>query len=154
MINDMWNETEKSGKVELLVKVLTAHYESLVSAQSNAGLLREYAALLRFLKTRKGRAYDASKRKARPPRVSGPTHWPSSESVAEASLDDIERIVSDEKSSRKQLEQIAIYRFSVPSGSMRSFSSKAMLVEKIQTLIRNERTHDTIGEVARGEREN
>jgi hypothetical protein len=73
------------------------------------------------------------------------------EELRRASLDDIAKLVSDEETPRKHLECIAIQRFSVPRGSMRSFSNKRMLVDKILTLIANERTHETIGAVARGQ---
>jgi hypothetical protein len=65
------------------------------------------------------------------------------------SLDDLQTLVNDERVSRKQLERIAIERFSVPRGSMRSFSNKQSLVDKLRSLIDNERAHQIIGAVAR-----
>ncbi|MGO9304923.1 MAG: hypothetical protein ACLP3R_14730, partial [Candidatus Korobacteraceae bacterium] len=64
--------------------------------------------------------------------------------------DEILKLLNNEETPRSDLEQIAIVRFSVPSGSMRSFSNKRMLVDKLRTLVENERAHETIGEVARG----
>jgi len=77
----------------------------------------------------------------------------SDEKLRNASLDDIEKAVSDEATGRKDLECIAIQRFSVPRGSMRRFSNKRMLVDKLRTLINNERAHVTISTVARGQPE-
>ena len=68
-----------------------------------------------------------------------------------SSLDDIERLVSNDATPRKNLEFVAIQRFSVPRGSMRSFSNRRMLVDKLRALIDNERTHEAIREVARGQ---
>jgi hypothetical protein len=68
------------------------------------------------------------------------------------SLDAIEKIVTDEKSPRGILERIAIARFHVPKGSMRSFQNMEMLREKLLIRIQNERTHQTIGEMARSSR--
>ena len=67
------------------------------------------------------------------------------------SLGDLEELVNNEGTSRADLEFVAAERFSVPRGSMRSFSNREMLIAKLRTLIGNERTHQTIGAVARGE---
>ncbi|PSH04394.1 MAG: hypothetical protein CXZ00_06090 [Acidobacteria bacterium] len=133
-----------------LLKVLTAHYKALVSAGSDERVLRQYAALLRFLKS--GNA---------PKFLQEPVHAKHTEmpglftlndrALISVSLDQIDKFLSDERLTRKDLERIAIQRFSVPHGSMRSFSNRQLLVDKIRTLIDNERTHETIGEVARGQ---
>ena len=135
----------------LLLRVLTAHFDSLVSARSDQGLLKEYAALLRFLRSRKGKRHGQP---IHPPQsLDSFLHSPNlyDQTFRDASLDDIDKLVNDEATSRKLLERIAMERFSVPRGSMRSFSNKQILVDKLRTLIENERTHETIGEVARGE---
>jgi len=75
----------------------------------------------------------------------------SEEDIQKASLNDLGRLVNDEAIPRRDLEHIAIQRFSVPRGSMRGFSNKQTLVEKLRSLIDNERAHETIGAVARGE---
>jgi len=53
-------------------------------------------------------------------------------------------MVSNDAIARKDLEFIAIQRFGVPRGSMRSFSNRQMLVDELRTLISNERVHETI----------
>lgn len=134
-----------------LLKVLTAHYHSLVAARSDETILKQYAALLRFLRSGKTQFLEErgqSKHRADTRKLM-PTM--SDEELRRASLDDIDRLVSDESTTRKNLEYIAIQRFSVPRGSMRSFSNRQMLVEKLRTLISNERTHETISAVARGQ---
>lgn len=145
----MTDGTPDNKESGALLKVLTAHYRALVSARSDETLLRQYAALLRFLKSRGARFLEKpvpGKHPAAPSRVL-PTL--SDEQLRKASLDDLEKLISDGATSRKDLECIAIKRFSVPRGSMRSFSNRGMLVDKLRTLIGNERTHETIGEVAR-----
>jgi hypothetical protein len=131
-----------------LLEVLTAHYRALVAARSDEILLRQYAVLLRFLRSGKGKFLEAAAH-AEERAVSRPTL--SEEELRRASLDDIARLVGDEATPRKDLEFIAIQRFSVPRGSMRSFSNRRMLVDKLLTLIANERTHETISAVARGQ---
>jgi hypothetical protein len=72
------------------------------------------------------------------------------EELRNASLDDLDRIVGNDATPRKDLEFTAVERFSVPRGSMRSFSNRKMLVDKLRVLVDNERTHEAIGEIARG----
>lgn len=144
------NGTKESEK---LVRVLTAHFKALVEAQSDEDLLTQYSALLRLLRARRIDFFHTTARgphttpKGRKPPVS----TVSREKLQGASLDELERLVNDDRTSRKDLESIAVQRFSVPSGSMRSFSNRQMLVEKLRSLISSERTHDTIGTVARGQ---
>lgn len=61
----------------------------------------------------------------------------------------VERIVAQEGTSRKQLEAIAVNRFEIPKGSLRSWSTIDQLREKILTMARNERAHQTIARLAR-----
>ncbi len=137
--------------IDALLKVLSAHFNALVSARSDETVLRQYSALLRFLKTRNSaflRSPSLEKHRPEPSRLL-PTL--TEEEIRGASLDDLDKLVSNEATARKDLEFIAIQRFSVPRGSMRSFSNKRMLIDKLKTLISNERTHQTIGAVARGQ---
>ncbi len=133
-----------------LLKVLTAHYRALVSARSDEMVLRQYSALLRFLRSDKceflKKDLHAERHIAPPSSLSL-----SDEEIRKASLGDIETIVNNDATTRRDLERIAIQRFSVPRGSMRRFSNRKMLLDKLLTLIDNERTHETIGSVARGE---
>ena len=151
MTNKMTDEASDNKDCGALLRVLTAHYHSLVAAGSDEIILKRYAALLHFLKSGNtqflGKSFGSKQRSDT--RKILPTF--SDEELRRASLDDIDKFVSDEQTTRRDLEYIAIQRFSVPRGSMRSFSNKQMLVDKLRTLIRNERTHETIGAVARGQ---
>lgn len=69
--------------------------------------------------------------------------------VASMSRDELEKLVKSVETPRRVLEEIAIRRFGVPSGSMRSFPKISILQEKILTLIENERAHDVIGAAAK-----
>jgi hypothetical protein len=129
-----------------LLKVLTAHYHSLVSAGGDVSILREYSELLRFL--RSGRYNPTARQRTDHEREPRTTQRLDRQHLENASLDALESLVKDESVSRKELEFIAIERFSVPRGSMRSFSNRDLLVEKLLTLIRTERTHETIRAVA------
>lgn len=147
----MANKTHEQKVNGDLLKVLTAQYKALVAARSDEIVLKQYAALLRFLKSRNDDFLEtlAHQKSFAEPSRRLPTL--TDDQLCKASLDDLEKLVSDEATARKDLEFIAIERFSVPRGSMRSFSNKQMLVDKLRALISNERAHDTIGAVARGQ---
>jgi hypothetical protein len=133
-----------------LLKVLTAHYRALVSARSDETILRQYSTLLRFLKSKP--PHFLNERGDAKAHSSPPVPTITEEELSKASLDDLERIVTDATTTRKELEFIATRRFSVPHGSMRSFANREMLVDKLRTLIGNERAHEAIGAVAREQR--
>jgi len=135
----------------LLLKVLTAHFHALASAKCDEMLLKDYSALLRFLRARKGESLEELFRKARRKEHVKALPNLTANDVRKASLEDLEKLVNNEETPRIDLEYIAIQRFSVPRGSMRSFSNRQMLADKLRTLISNERTHETIGAVARGQ---
>jgi hypothetical protein len=143
------NTPDNQGSAALL-KVLTAHYQALVSARSDKNILRQYASLLRALRSKSLHllGQDEGPKTARNSR-SRPLSAIRAEELHEATLDDLEKLVTDSKTIRKDLELIAIQRFSVPRGSMRKFANREMLVDKLRTLIGNERSHEAIGVVAR-----
>jgi hypothetical protein len=134
-----------------LLEVLTAHFRALVAARSDETVLKEYSALLRFLKSGKAEFLATPLHGDRRTYQVAATVTAVDRELGSATLDALEALVNDGRTPRKNLEQIAIQRFSVPRGSMRSFSNRRMLVDKLLTLIANERTHETIGAVARGQ---
>ena len=147
----MTDRTPDNKENGTLLKVLTAHFHALVAAGSDETVLRQYSALLRFLKSRKGAFLNDLVHREHGTHPSRTSPTLTDEELRRASLDDIDRLVNDSATSRKNLEFIAIQRFSVPRGSMRSFSNRRMLVDKLRALIANERTHETIGAMARGQ---
>jgi hypothetical protein len=138
---------KKEGSGSLL-EVLRAHYRVLVSARCDEAILEQYSALLRFLKLQPCNFLESEVTAKRRPDQSRKIPDLTDDDLLNASLDDIEKLVTNESTPRKHLEFIAIKRFSVPQGSMRSFSNKQMLVDKLRSLIGNERTHNTIRDVA------
>lgn len=60
---------------------------------------------------------------------------------------DVEQLLTIDQS-RAMLEALANARFGMPKGSMRQWPSKPDLIEKMRTMLRNERVHRTIKEVA------
>lgn len=152
--------TKNPGVSGRLYDILAAQRRALIAAGCDQNILDEYSTLLDFLRLRKELSFNLNspkdhdlKRHAEPARRS-PKRSVEERELMESSLDQLEDLVRDETVARKDLERLAIQRFSVPSGSMRSFSNRNMLVGKLLTLIRNEQTHQTIGRVARGDEEN
>ena len=136
-----------------LQKVLSKHYDSLVAAGSDAALLKSYSSLLKYLKQvnflEKNRMFvDEQKASAG---VSKKTPKFTNDEISNLPIGTIEKLINDQEVSRELLESIAIHRFKVPKGSMRSFSNRRMLVEKLMTLASNEAAHLIIDTVARGE---
>ncbi len=146
----MKDPMKENPESDLLLKVLTQHFHSLASAKCDEALLKQYSALLRLLRSKKGKSLEELFGAADRHRTKG-TVSVSAERLRGMSLADLERFVNDETTTRADLEFLATERFSVPRGSMRSFSNRQMLVTKLRTLITNERTHQTIGAVARGQ---
>jgi hypothetical protein len=69
--------------------------------------------------------------------------------AASMTLEDVELALEDERTTRVHLEAIAVGRFQVPSGSLRSLQNVGFLREKIKTMAQNERAHETISNVAK-----
>ncbi|NIK46525.1 hypothetical protein [Variibacter gotjawalensis] len=130
------------------LRILDAYRRSLVHADASDDILRAYSAILRHLRSEK--VEQAIERDAAPKNASATSVViPPHETVAKLTLEEVERLANDENSPRKLLEALAVARFGVPKGSLRSFSNIASLKERIFTHIQNERTHQTISSVAR-----
>jgi hypothetical protein len=144
-------EREDPKVARPLLRMLTAHYNSLALAHCDESILRQYSALLRYLRSRPDVFLDGRTPTKRHDAESifSPTLF--EQGLQTASLDDLQILVNDQELPRKLLERVAIERFSVPQGSIRSYSNKQELVEKLRSLIDNERTHQIIGAVARGD---
>lgn len=139
-------------RFKALLKVLDAHRKSLESAEVPTMMLDLYAALLKSLH----KLSDAqialllkSPSEFSPIRARKTITIPD---VNAMTLEEIETLVVREDTPRKILEAVAIKRFHVPKGSMRSFQNIGLLREKLITRIQNERTHQTIRDVARQSR--
>ncbi len=150
-VRDVLSRAEVRRKFRSLTDDLVAQYNALVAAGSSGSLLREYSALLRFWRFNRDTVMKGLPDQGRHSEGARVARSISDEQLRGASLSEIEGLVNREDISRRELEHIAIQRFSVPRGSMRSFSNRQMLLEKLHTLIGNERTHETISSVARGE---
>jgi hypothetical protein len=148
------NAKETDGKRDpsgaaALLKVLTEQRRVLIAANGHKSVIEQYTSLLGFLKS----ASDEELHRIL--RITPIVHNKiveverSEAQISNMSLGEIQALIAEDSTSRKLLERIAIYRFRVPRGSMRSFSNRKMLIEKLSTLLQNEQTHATIEDVAR-----
>lgn len=145
--------SKKPSDIGTLVRVLSKQYDALVSANSDQTLISNYFALIQFLqsatKDEKERIFSThNPRTIKRSRSDSQYH---DSDIAQLSIGELEKIINDKNTPRTLLERIAIQRFRVPRGSMRSFSNRRMLVDKLSTLIRNEQAHAIIDNVARGQ---
>jgi hypothetical protein len=141
---------DQRGKLERFMHVLSEQRRLLVAAGCDPSLADDYAALIRFLRRARPeelRRIFSGERAAEHARAAT-AERPQAE-LANMSTSELERLVNDGSTPRKLLERLAILRFNVPRGSMRSFSNREALVEKLLTLLRNEQAHVAIETVAR-----
>jgi len=138
-------------KIAKLLKLLDEQHRVLIAAGGDKRIILEHGALIHFLKcatTSELNRIFAMSRTVPSQARSEPDLLPETE-LADISSGEVEKIIENEATPRRYLESIAIHRFKVPRGSMRSFSNRTMLVEKLQTMLRNEQAHVAIETVAR-----
>jgi hypothetical protein len=153
----MKNESVKNLKqrpgISTLLRILGEQRRVLMIAGCDSHILTQYSAFLQFLQSASSEELF---------RIFGETLGAHRErysleqgelEISNMSASEVENIINDDNTPRKTLEKIAIYRFRVPRGSMRSFSNRDMLVEKLSTLLRNEQAHRAIETVARAQGE-
>ncbi|GAA0652085.1 hypothetical protein GCM10009424_31700 [Sphingomonas ursincola] len=74
---------------------------------------------------------------------------PDDKDIATLPEPEIEAMINDEDVTRRTLERIAIERFAVPKGSMRSYPNIMLLKEKLRTLMQNDVAHQAISEISK-----
>lgn len=145
-------------RVRQLTQVLKRNLDVLTAAKADPEIVRDYASLLKFLTSapleQLSRIFERAAAPSGYRGRKGPEQFAIDDSkILSIPNDNLEHLILDEKTPRLLLERIAVLRFKVPRGSLRSFSNRGMLVDKLITLIRNEETHATIARVARGRHE-
>lgn len=139
-------------RFKMLLKVLNAHRKSLEPAGASVAFLEFYEAFLKSLNKLSDVQIELL--------LKSPSQFSSAKTreplqipdVTALTLDELEKLILNEETPRKILETIAIKRFHVPKGSMRSFQNMPILREKLITRIQNEKAHHTIRDVARHSR--
>lgn len=147
----MTDPNQPDNRIARLLLVLAKHRDLLAASGSDETLLKNFSALLKFLRSAKpeerNRIFFSSPKTVKKPLQAHPEF--SDEEISNMPVERLEKLINEPAIPRKFLERIAIHRFKVPRGSMRSFSNRRILLDKLATLIRNEQTHRAIDTVAR-----
>ncbi|KAA0573654.1 hypothetical protein [Azospirillum sp. Sh1] len=145
----MKDEQKAIANFRAVVRMLDLQRKILAEAHADQGLRDTFSMLIQhlngmseaqILRVVGGRQYRDAVKFSKADAIS---------KAATMTLDVIEQVLADEKATRVQLEAIAVGRFQVPSGSLRSLRNIELLRNKIQTLVQNERAHEAISSVAR-----
>lgn len=143
----MINESQKSSTYRRAVRLIEMQRKILAESDAPSDLLDAYSRIVRHLNKQSVREIQKLMGIDRPPvDTDGTTISP--DILQRMTKAEVERLIASPDTPRKQLENVAVYRFGVPKGSMRSFSNVARLRDKLQTLVDNERSHDIIGSIA------
>jgi len=136
----------RPGSLKTAVEIILAYRRSLSALGARKDVIDSLDAALAILKSPDVNSAF--------PEISG-TNMKKSEDVlrdkdvATLPEPEIAAIINDKEVTRRTLERIAIERFSVPKGSMRSYPNIMLLKEKLKTLMQNDVTHQAISEVSR-----
>ncbi|WP_448658656.1 hypothetical protein ACPVPU_14395 [Sphingomonas sp. CJ99] len=138
----------KISQFRVVVKIIDGQRRLLSEAGADAELISSFDAIVRHLhRLPESQVY----RIIEGARPSGEDRAKREkiEAASRLSLSHVEAAVDNNELTRSDLEAIAIGRFQVPRGSMRSIGNIENLRDKIRTLVQNERAHATITKVAR-----
>jgi hypothetical protein len=130
------------------VKILDGQRRMLTDAGADADIIKGFEAIVRHL--HRMPEHQITRLLGR--EKEGGSHLAREKAIRDAqtlSLEEVDSRLYSENVSRSELEAIAIGRFHVPRGSMRSLRNMDLLRQKIQTLVENERMHATIADVAK-----
>lgn len=142
---------KKAGDVlryRKVVALLEQTLKFLQNAHLEPEIAQTYKALLHHLRSRSDQQVEAML--GRKPKARGgasPGLFDddlTDEQIGRMSLDEVGRWIESKSSPRRLIERIAARRFGVTKGAISSLHSREALIEKILTLIRNERAHASI----------
>jgi hypothetical protein len=142
------SEQEKIVQFKSLLQLLELERRTFAKAQVPEGTQEAFDVLLRHLNqlsvTDIAALYQKSNSRSPKPKI----QVPSAKDLDAMSLEEIERLIACDSPPRRLLEEIAVVRFHFPRGSLRSLPTIKLLKDKIDTRIRNERTHGVISSIA------
>ncbi|MGN7124228.1 hypothetical protein [Methylorubrum thiocyanatum] len=145
----MIDNRDPLSRLKAALQVIDSQRKILSDSKSDEMLVRDLSAIVRYLNSMSisqashilekahRRGHDQKKNQA--------------EDFTQAynlNLDDIQSIIDSENVTRGELESIAVGRFQVPKGSLRSIGNMEQLKMKVSTLVQNERSHQTISKLA------
>lgn len=141
------HEERQRQSYRKVLRLLDTYGHLLSEAGAPKEILDTYSRITRFLRTSDRTVLGLQRTNTG--RSKKKLEVPSGETILAYSLDEIERLATDESTARKILEEVAVQRFNVPKGSLRSLSNMTLLRQRIMTHVQNERAHQTIGSIAK-----
>lgn len=135
-----------NARARRVVRYLEKQREALQAADANADLVIDIESLVGHLRGLSAADIEAIFSKipvSREPETGKRLDTSSAELVRNLTLSEVEARIGDVAAPKSDLEVVAAFRFGIPIGSL-SRMSRASLVEKIRTLIQNERGHESI----------
>jgi hypothetical protein len=135
-----------TAKYRHAVRLIEAQRKILIDAGGQSEVLDAYAHIVRHLNRIPAKEIAKVMGVKAEVRETVPQIPP--EVARRMSHSELQVLISNPTTTRKLLESIAVYRFGVPKGSMRSFGNIATLKEKLKTLMDNERSHEIISSIA------
>jgi hypothetical protein len=141
----MTDKKKITSDFQATLKILEAQAQVLKDARSASGITSTLDSIIQHL-SKLTDAQIMRLRTTRPDKERLKSLW---SKAASMTLLDVELALEDERTTRVQLEAIAVGRFQVPRGSLRSLQNIGFLREKIRTMAQNERAHEAINSVAK-----
>lgn len=142
------SDSDKINQFKGLLELLELERRAYAKAKVPAEMQAAFSALLKYLNRLSSvdiaAIYKQPASKSQKPEV----QVPSAEELNAMPLEQIETLIASDSTPRRLLEEIAVTRFHFPRGSLRSLANIKLLREKIDTRIRNERTHRVISSAA------
>ncbi|MBK8251047.1 MAG: hypothetical protein IPK82_00055 [Polyangiaceae bacterium] len=141
-------DTDKAKRdFERALLLMRSLVEPLRIARSDPGTLRTYLLIVEYLSALDVAEVTKILARQTQPTESRPV---SDEDLTSLSLDDAEKLLMQVGVTRKFLERLASRRFHMTSGDISGTPNRDVLVQKLASLIENERTLQTIERLASG----
>ncbi len=145
-------KSEKKAKataqrIRPLVRYMERQYMLLKSVEASQEVLETYLELLTFLEAITDDMCDtvfpSTKLSSNNPELPLVVEE-SDESIQGFTAEHVEKLLNDDKSSRNLLDRIAKLRFGLTSSAISNLRNRDALIQKLKTMIKNERGHDSI----------
>jgi hypothetical protein len=145
----MTDSKDHVSRLKEALQVIDLQRKILSDAKADDLLVKDLSSLVRYLQSMSNSQASHILEKAhRRSQEQKKTYHDAISQVYNLSLDGILKIINNEDVTRAELESIAVGRFQVPKGSLRSLGNMDQLKTKVNNLIQNERSHQTISKLA------
>lgn len=136
-------------KYRTVLRLLDNQRRYLADVKADEELVLILGAIVRHLSTLSERQIAQILESSKAPQSPGVRLAKLADEMVDLPLSKVLEMLRDEKTPRFMIEAIAVGRFRVPKGSLRSTGNLQQLRDKVLAMAQNERTHETIVEVTR-----